>query len=78
MKVDGQIGLTIGRDFLDFIQCWNKQLAIVQVVIARQMRAWRNWQTRMVEGHVPVREWRFESSRPHFFNGRNDRIDDSP
>jgi hypothetical protein len=28
-------------------------------------RAWRNWQTRMVEGHVPEREWKFESSRPH-------------
>jgi hypothetical protein len=30
------------------------------------MRVWRNWQTRMVEGHVGVTRWRFESSLPHF------------
>ena len=28
-------------------------------------REWRNWQTRMVEGHMPVRAWRFESSLAH-------------
>jgi hypothetical protein len=26
---------------------------------------WRNWQTRMVEGHVPEREWRFKPSPGH-------------
>jgi hypothetical protein len=31
--------------------------------------AWRNWQTRMLEVHVPVKVWKFKSSRPH----RNDR-----
>src|SRR5471032_743940 len=29
------------------------------------MRMWRNWQTRMVQVHVPSREWRFKSSHPH-------------
>ena len=29
-------------------------------------RVWRNWQTRMVEGHVGATPWRFESSHPHF------------
>jgi hypothetical protein len=29
------------------------------------LRAWRNWQTRQVEGLVAARSWRFESSRPH-------------
>ena len=28
-------------------------------------RVWRNWQTRMVEGHVGEIPWRFESSHPH-------------
>ena len=28
-------------------------------------RVWRNWQTRMVEGHVGATPWRFESSHPH-------------
>ena len=28
-------------------------------------RSWRNWQTRQLQELVPVREWRFESSRPH-------------
>ena len=32
-------------------------------------REWRNWQTRMVEGHMPVRAWRFESSLAHFRMG---------
>src|SRR6516165_2210166 len=31
----------------------------------RCLRSWRNWQTRMLEVHVPVRVWRFKSSRPH-------------
>ena len=26
---------------------------------------WRNWQTRYIQGVVPVREWRFESSLRH-------------
>ena len=26
---------------------------------------WRNWYTRMLEVHVPVRDWRFESSPGH-------------
>jgi hypothetical protein len=29
------------------------------------LQSWRNWQTRMLEVHVPVRVWRFKSSRPH-------------
>ena len=28
---------------------------------------WRNWQTRYIQGVVPVREWRFESSLRHHF-----------
>src|SRR5579863_4552710 len=27
---------------------------------------WRNWQTRYIQGVVPVRVWRFESSLRHF------------
>ena len=29
------------------------------------VRMWRNWQTRMVQVHVPARVWRFKSSHPH-------------
>lgn len=29
------------------------------------MHPWWNWQTRMVQVHVPSRAWRFESSRVH-------------
>lgn len=29
------------------------------------MGEWRNWQTRMVQGHVTVRSWRFKSSFAH-------------
>ena len=29
------------------------------------MRAWRNWQTRMVQVHMGATPWRFESSCPH-------------
>ena len=29
------------------------------------MPKWRNWQTRYIQGVVPVREWRFESSLRH-------------
>ena len=35
------------------------------------MPKWRNWQTRYIQGVVPVREWRFESSLRH-------QIPDSP
>ena len=31
---------------------------------------WRNWQTRYIQGVVPVREWRFESSLRHQKSGR--------
>jgi hypothetical protein len=30
-----------------------------------QLPKWRNWQTRYIQGVVPVREWRFESSLRH-------------
>ena len=26
---------------------------------------WRNWQTRMIQVHVPVRAWWFDSTRRH-------------
>jgi hypothetical protein len=26
---------------------------------------WRNWQTRMIQGHVPARVWGFESPLRH-------------
>ena len=29
------------------------------------MRMWRNWQTRMIQVHVPAMAWRFKSSHPH-------------
>src|SRR5258706_1460302 len=29
------------------------------------LRSWWNWQTRMLEVHVPERVWRLKSSRPH-------------
>ena len=31
------------------------------------MGPWRNWQTRMLEGHVPARACWFDSSRAHCF-----------
>jgi hypothetical protein len=31
---------------------------------------WRNWQTRMVQVHVPVRAWGFNSLQRHFENSR--------
>ena len=34
------------------------------VVLADKPK-WRNWQTRYIQGVVPVREWRFESSLRH-------------
>src|SRR3982750_452019 len=34
---------------------------------------WRNWQTRMVQVHVPSREWRFKSSHPHQLHSFFDR-----
>jgi hypothetical protein len=30
-----------------------------------QSRTWGNWETRHFEGVVPVRVWKFESSRAH-------------
>ena len=30
---------------------------------------WRNWQTRYIQGVVPVRAWRFESSLRHIPRG---------
>jgi hypothetical protein len=30
-----------------------------------RMRMWRNWQTRMIQVHVPEMAWRFKSSHPH-------------
>ena len=29
------------------------------------LRMWRNWQTRMIQVHVPEMAWRFKSSHPH-------------
>ncbi len=47
-------------------------------VIVKKTRSatpgWRNWQTRMVEGHVPARVWRFESSSGHDRAGDPGRI----
>ena len=37
----------------------------VKLKKANHMRMWRNWQTRMVQVHVPARVWRFKSSHPH-------------
>ena len=34
------------------------------------MPKWRNWQTRYIQGVVPVREWRFESSLRHHQKGQ--------
>ena len=39
-------------------------LTSVLIIIGHEP-GWRNWQTRMVEGHVPVREWRFKPSPGH-------------
>jgi hypothetical protein len=38
------------------------------VVLAGKPK-WRNWQTRYIQGVVPVREWRFESSLRHQASG---------
>ena len=35
---------------------------------AAHVPKWRNWQTRYIQGVVPVREWRFESSLRHQFS----------
>jgi len=35
------------------------------------LRSWPNWQTRMLEVHVPVRVGRFQSCRPHQPNQRS-------
>ena len=32
------------------------------------MPKWRNWQTRMIQGHVVATPWKFESSLGHFRN----------
>lgn len=37
---------------------------------AEKMGSWRNWQTRMLEGHVPARACWFDSSRAHFSQRR--------
>jgi hypothetical protein len=31
---------------------------------------WRNWQTRMIQGHVPARVWGFESPLRHHLHSR--------
>ena len=31
----------------------------------KDVRIWRNWQTRWFQVPVPAREWRFKSSYPH-------------
>ncbi len=41
---------------------------------ARNMRIWRNWQTRMVQVHVKAISWRFKSSYPHHENSRPDGL----
>ena len=35
---------------------------------AAHVPKWRNWQTRYIQGVVPVREWRFESSLRHLIS----------
>ncbi len=32
---------------------------------AASLPKWRNWQTRMIQGHVPARVWGFESPLRH-------------
>jgi hypothetical protein len=32
----------------------------------RPSRMWRNWQTRRLQVPVPLWEWRFDSSHPHY------------
>ena len=42
-----------------------------EIAAAVPVPKWRNWQTRYIQGVVPVREWRFESSLRHqFFSSR--------
>ena len=36
---------------------------------------WRNWQTRMIQGHVPARVWGFESPLRHHRHSRTSSID---
>ena len=31
----------------------------------KNMRVWRNWQTRMIQVHIEAIRWRFKSSYPH-------------
>ena len=38
---------------------------IAEMRQALHVPKWRNWQTRYIQGVVPVREWRFESSLRH-------------
>jgi hypothetical protein len=38
------------------------------------MRMWRNWQTRMIQVHVPEMAWRFKSSHPHQNRGSRKRL----
>ena len=37
------------------------------VVLLPSMRAWRNWQTRMLQVHMGNSPWGFKSLRPHHF-----------
>jgi hypothetical protein len=41
------------------------QLRILSGSRVRSLPKWRNWQTRYIQGVVPVRAWRFESSLRH-------------
>ena len=37
----------------------------IRVIIYKQSRMWRNWQTRMVQVHVKAISWGFKSLHPH-------------
>ena len=66
----------VARVDTDASVCETKaSLAAVQFVPQdiQPLPKWRNWQTRMVQVHVPARVWGFESLLRHHLSSRNIR-----
>ena len=45
--------------------CCDLEVLARVVLLIPGVPKWRNWQTRYIQGVVPVRAWRFESSLRH-------------